>query len=174
MNTVYTVGRQRFLICYGQAVALIIWLATAQDFSLITRVMLGIHVNMCTYKRMWSDWASMSFFVPLMQALRIVLASLESHANRYHRYIVPLMSCSVDFYIRLFVRVFTSRAEVKRSPRYMYFVARDVCWSDFCNEHNFIICDIPSVLDYILIWNKWTSPCINFSLCVWCHTCTLY
>ena len=51
------------------------------------------------------------------QALRIVLACLESHANRYHRYTVPLLSCSVDFYVRVFVRVFTSPALVKRTPR---------------------------------------------------------
>lgn len=45
-----------------------------------------------------------------------MLSSLESHANRYRRYIVPLICCSVDFYIRLFVRVFTSAQEVKNSP----------------------------------------------------------
>ena len=51
------------------------------------------------------------------QALRIVLSSLERHANRYHRYIVPLLSCSVDFYVRVFVVLYTSPAEVKRSAR---------------------------------------------------------
>jgi tRNA (guanine26-N2/guanine27-N2)-dimethyltransferase len=40
-------------------------------------------------------------------ALRILLASIESHANRYKRYIVPVLSVSMDFYIRVFVRVFT-------------------------------------------------------------------
>lgn len=49
-------------------------------------------------------------------ALRILLFSMESHANRYKRYIKPLLSISVDFYIRVFVQVFTSAAEVKRSP----------------------------------------------------------
>lgn len=48
-------------------------------------------------------------------ALRIVLACLDAHANRYKRYIEPLISLSADFYIRVFVRVFTSAAEVKRS-----------------------------------------------------------
>ncbi|XP_040580173.1 tRNA (guanine(26)-N(2))-dimethyltransferase isoform X1 [Lepeophtheirus salmonis] len=38
-------------------------------------------------------------------ALRIVLNSIETHANRYGRYIEPLLSLSVDFYVRLFVRV---------------------------------------------------------------------
>ncbi|XP_002736321.2 tRNA (guanine(26)-N(2))-dimethyltransferase-like [Saccoglossus kowalevskii] len=48
-------------------------------------------------------------------ALRIVLHSIESHANRYHRYIEPLLCISVDFYIRLFIRVHTGQAEVKKS-----------------------------------------------------------
>lgn len=48
-------------------------------------------------------------------ALRIVLHSLEAQANRYRRHIVPILSLSIDFYVRLFVRVFTSPAEVKNS-----------------------------------------------------------
>ncbi|CAN7943350.1 unnamed protein product, partial [Ixodes hexagonus] len=49
------------------------------------------------------------------QALRIVLQSIESHANRYGRYTVPLLALSVDFYVRVFVRVYTGAAVVKRS-----------------------------------------------------------
>lgn len=49
-------------------------------------------------------------------AIRLLLFSMECHANRYKRYIKPLLSVSVDFYIRVFVQVFTSAAEVKRSP----------------------------------------------------------
>ena len=67
--------------------------------------------------RGWGGGRNIVMFVSLIQALRIVLSSLESHANRYHRYIVPLLSCSVDFYIRLFVRVYTSAQEMKRTPR---------------------------------------------------------
>ncbi|XP_060073632.1 tRNA (guanine(26)-N(2))-dimethyltransferase-like [Ylistrum balloti] len=48
-------------------------------------------------------------------ALRILLQSLETTANRYSRYIVPMISISADFYIRVFVRVFTSAAKVKLS-----------------------------------------------------------
>eukprot|EP00794_Sanderia_malayensis_P005618 gene5617-6309_t len=48
-------------------------------------------------------------------ALRLVLGSLDSHAARYKRYIVPMLSVSIDFYIRVFVRVFTSAMEVKRA-----------------------------------------------------------
>lgn len=31
----------------------------------------------------------------------------QSHANRYKRYIVPVLSVFMDFYVRVFVRVFT-------------------------------------------------------------------
>ncbi|KAG8177922.1 hypothetical protein JTE90_015357 [Oedothorax gibbosus] len=48
-------------------------------------------------------------------ALRILLQSIESHANRYGRYIEPLLSLSIDFYVRVFVKVFTSPIAVKRS-----------------------------------------------------------
>lgn len=48
-------------------------------------------------------------------ALRIVLHALEAQANRYRRHIVPVLSLSIDFYVRLFVRVFTSPAEVKKA-----------------------------------------------------------
>eukprot|EP01029_Cantina_marsupialis_P011852 TRINITY_DN26357_c0_g1_i1.p1 TRINITY_DN26357_c0_g1~~TRINITY_DN26357_c0_g1_i1.p1 ORF type:complete len:560 (+),score=168.05 TRINITY_DN26357_c0_g1_i1:40-1719(+) len=50
------------------------------------------------------------------QALRMVLGCLESHANRYKKHIVPLVSVSVDFYVRLFVRVVNSPIETKRTP----------------------------------------------------------
>ncbi|XP_044134865.1 tRNA (guanine(26)-N(2))-dimethyltransferase isoform X1 [Bufo gargarizans] len=48
-------------------------------------------------------------------ALRILLHSLDLRANCYQRYIVPLLSISADFYIRVFVRVFTGQAKVKMS-----------------------------------------------------------
>ena len=38
-------------------------------------------------------------------ALRIVLQCIQAHANRYGRYIEPLLSLSIDFYVRVFVRV---------------------------------------------------------------------
>lgn len=40
-------------------------------------------------------------------ALRILLACIESHAIRHKRYIVPVISVHMDFYIRVFVRIFT-------------------------------------------------------------------
>lgn len=48
-------------------------------------------------------------------ALRIILRSIESHAAVYGRYIKPLLSISVDFYVRLFIQVFTQQAETKKS-----------------------------------------------------------
>ncbi|XP_004084262.1 tRNA (guanine(26)-N(2))-dimethyltransferase [Oryzias latipes] len=48
-------------------------------------------------------------------ALRIILHSLDQRAAVYQRYIQPLLSVSVDFYIRVFVRVFTGQATVKNS-----------------------------------------------------------
>ncbi|XP_026885230.2 tRNA (guanine(26)-N(2))-dimethyltransferase isoform X1 [Electrophorus electricus] len=48
-------------------------------------------------------------------ALRIILHSLDERANVYQRYVEPLLSVSVDFYIRVFVRVRTGQAKVKNS-----------------------------------------------------------
>jgi hypothetical protein len=53
----------------------------------------------------------------IMQALRIVLQCIESHANRYGRYIVPLLSISADFYVRVFVRMFSGPAMCKKTTR---------------------------------------------------------
>lgn len=47
-----------------------------------------------------------------------MLYTLQSSAARYKRYILPLLSCSIDFYVRLFVRVFTSPAMVKNCARF--------------------------------------------------------
>ncbi|XP_043550927.1 tRNA (guanine(26)-N(2))-dimethyltransferase isoform X2 [Chiloscyllium plagiosum] len=48
-------------------------------------------------------------------ALRIILHNLDLRANCYQRYVVPVLSVSVDFYIRVFVQVFTGQAKVKAS-----------------------------------------------------------
>uniref|UniRef100_A0A667WJS3 tRNA (guanine(26)-N(2))-dimethyltransferase n=1 Tax=Myripristis murdjan TaxID=586833 RepID=A0A667WJS3_9TELE len=56
-------------------------------------------------------------------ALRIILHSLDQRAAVYQRYIQPLLSVSVDFYIRVFVRVFTGQAVVKNSARMKYSAA---------------------------------------------------
>ncbi|XP_058684985.1 LOW QUALITY PROTEIN: tRNA (guanine(26)-N(2))-dimethyltransferase-like, partial [Poecile atricapillus] len=48
-------------------------------------------------------------------ALRIVLHALDLRANCYQRFVLPLLSLSADFYVRVFVRVFTGQAKVKAS-----------------------------------------------------------
>ena len=48
-------------------------------------------------------------------SLRTLLHSIDSAANKHKRHIVPWLSLSVDFYIRVFVRVFDSPQDVKRS-----------------------------------------------------------
>jgi tRNA (guanine26-N2/guanine27-N2)-dimethyltransferase len=55
-------------------------------------------------------------------ALRILLASIEAHANRYKRHIVPVLSLSVDFYVRVFVRIYTSASAIKESPSKLSYV----------------------------------------------------
>ncbi|KAF2299243.1 hypothetical protein GH714_031092 [Hevea brasiliensis] len=55
-------------------------------------------------------------------ALRILLASIESHANRYKRYIVPVLSVQIDFYIRVFVRIYTSASAMKNTPLKLSYV----------------------------------------------------
>ncbi|CAH0757919.1 unnamed protein product [Diatraea saccharalis] len=48
-------------------------------------------------------------------ALRILLQCIEKHANRYSRYIVPLLSISADFYIRIFVKIYTGAIHCKKT-----------------------------------------------------------
>lgn len=55
-------------------------------------------------------------------ALRIALQTIDSHANRYGRYIKPLLSISADFYIRLFLTIHTSAKECKESASKLAYV----------------------------------------------------
>jgi len=48
-------------------------------------------------------------------ALRTLLQTIDTAANKYKRYIVPYVSLAIDFYVRIFVRVFQSPSEVKKS-----------------------------------------------------------
>uniref|UniRef100_A0A915JXG0 tRNA (guanine(26)-N(2))-dimethyltransferase n=1 Tax=Romanomermis culicivorax TaxID=13658 RepID=A0A915JXG0_ROMCU len=48
-------------------------------------------------------------------ALRILLRSIDMHANRYARYIEPLLAVHVDFYIRVFVRLRSGASKAKES-----------------------------------------------------------
>ena len=56
------------------------------------------------------------------QAVRILLGAIDAAAGRYKRHIVPVLSVSVDFYIRCFVRVYTSAAEAKLAPTKVSYV----------------------------------------------------
>ncbi|KAJ8751791.1 hypothetical protein K2173_025978 [Erythroxylum novogranatense] len=55
-------------------------------------------------------------------ALRILLGYIESHANRYKRYIIPVLSVQMDFYVRVFVRIFTSASAMKNTPLKLSYV----------------------------------------------------
>ncbi|KAG1803816.1 S-adenosyl-L-methionine-dependent methyltransferase [Suillus plorans] len=59
-------------------------------------------------------------------ALRLVLNTLSTSAGRYGRYIEPLLCLSIDFYVRLFVRIHSAPIEVKKtaSKTAMYFVCQ--------------------------------------------------
>ncbi|KAJ2707775.1 RNA methyltransferase tRNA(m5U54)methyltransferase [Coemansia sp. IMI 203386] len=46
-------------------------------------------------------------------ALRLVINSLQQAANKQKLYIEPLLSCSIDFYVRIFVRVHSKPLLVK-------------------------------------------------------------
>lgn len=46
------------------------------------------------------------------EALRIALYTIQQHASRYRRYVVPVLSFSIDYYIRVFARVYTSPGKV--------------------------------------------------------------
>ncbi len=53
----------------------------------------------------WAKYGAYPLHRPFCHemALRILLASIESHANRYKRHIVPVLSLSIDFYIRVWL-----------------------------------------------------------------------
>ena len=48
-------------------------------------------------------------------ALRVLLQSINSHAVRYSKYIVPVLSLSIDFYFRIFVLVYDGQMKAKES-----------------------------------------------------------
>ncbi|KAE8709312.1 putative tRNA (guanine(26)-N(2))-dimethyltransferase 1 [Hibiscus syriacus] len=53
-------------------------------------------------------------------ALRILIACIESYANRYKRYIVPLLSVQMDFYVRVFVCVYSAMKNTPLKLSYVY------------------------------------------------------
>jgi tRNA (guanine26-N2/guanine27-N2)-dimethyltransferase len=63
----------------------------------------SIIIMPASYQVCWTKYGSYPIHRPYCHeaALRILLSCLESHANRYKRYIVPLLSVHMDFYIRV-------------------------------------------------------------------------
>ncbi|RLN02192.1 hypothetical protein BBJ28_00001269 [Nothophytophthora sp. Chile5] len=64
-------------------------------------------------------------------ALRMVLQTIEASANRYARHIVPIASCSIDFYVRVFVRVYKSPVNVKKAMTKLSYVFQCVQCDSF-------------------------------------------
>lgn len=64
-------------------------------------------------------------------AVRTLLQAIESAANRYKRHIVPVISLSIDFYVRVFVRIYTSPSVVKLSASKMSYVYQAVACDSF-------------------------------------------
>ena len=58
------------------------------------------------------------------QAIRIVLYAIERAANRYGRYIEPMISLHLDFFVRVFVRVHYGKIHVKKSCSKVGYVLR--------------------------------------------------
>eukprot|EP00166_Cyanidium_caldarium_P004248 ctg_44.g13 len=50
------------------------------------------------------------------QAIRIVVGCIAQHANRYGRHVEPLLCLFIDFYVRVFVRVWDRRSLLKTQP----------------------------------------------------------
>lgn len=48
-------------------------------------------------------------------ALRIVLNTINSAANRHSRYIEPILSVQTEFYLRVFVRIHRNKTECSRT-----------------------------------------------------------
>eukprot|EP00746_Dinoflagellata_sp_MGD_P164857 gnl/MRDRNA2_/MRDRNA2_93774_c0_seq1.p1 gnl/MRDRNA2_/MRDRNA2_93774_c0~~gnl/MRDRNA2_/MRDRNA2_93774_c0_seq1.p1 ORF type:complete len:545 (-),score=122.60 gnl/MRDRNA2_/MRDRNA2_93774_c0_seq1:103-1737(-) len=46
-------------------------------------------------------------------SLRLLMNAIQSSATKYGRYAQPMVCCSIDFYVRLFVRVFDSALKAK-------------------------------------------------------------
>lgn len=57
-------------------------------------------------------------------AVRILLAAAERAANKHKKYIVPLISLHIDFYVRVFFRVYTQAAESKLAVGKLAHVAQ--------------------------------------------------
>jgi tRNA (guanine26-N2/guanine27-N2)-dimethyltransferase len=75
-------------------------------------VLAGVHPDTC-----YAKYGSIPIHTDYGQemAIRILLSTIDKSANRYQRYIEPLLCLRIDFYVRLFVRVYKSQLEAKNS-----------------------------------------------------------
>eukprot|EP00611_Tribonema_gayanum_P013748 TRINITY_DN2495_c0_g1_i1.p1 TRINITY_DN2495_c0_g1~~TRINITY_DN2495_c0_g1_i1.p1 ORF type:complete len:556 (-),score=237.59 TRINITY_DN2495_c0_g1_i1:337-2004(-) len=64
-------------------------------------------------------------------ALRILLHLLDSSATKYKRHVVPVLSLSIDFYVRIFVRVFDSPSQAKAATARRGYVMQSTTCSSF-------------------------------------------
>lgn len=76
-------------------------------------VLCGGHVESCFAKYNSAGLKKSPF--PHESALRILLSYIDSVANKYKMHIIPLLSLSIDFYVRVFVQVKKSAHQVKFS-----------------------------------------------------------
>uniref|UniRef100_H2ZLY1 tRNA (guanine(26)-N(2))-dimethyltransferase n=1 Tax=Ciona savignyi TaxID=51511 RepID=H2ZLY1_CIOSA len=67
--------------------------------------------------------------------LMMVLSAISSHAARYSRYIVPLLSLSVDFYVRIFVQVHYKPSIAQQTSSKQIKLYRCVGCSSFHSQH---------------------------------------
>ncbi|OAF69810.1 hypothetical protein A3Q56_02436 [Intoshia linei] len=77
-----------------------------------TSVLVGNTPETC-----YAYYGSVSHKTPYFNesCLRILLQSINNHANRYGKFIEPLLSISVDFYVRVFVKIHHGAQKVKKS-----------------------------------------------------------
>ena len=93
-------------------------LACAEEGGLLcvtctdTDVLCGVHPEACHHK--YGAITVKGKYCHEL-AVRVLLGCIERHANRHSKHIVPLLSCQIDFYVRVFIRVHTSKAETKLS-----------------------------------------------------------
>jgi tRNA (guanine26-N2/guanine27-N2)-dimethyltransferase len=75
-------------------------------------VLAGGQIGAC-----YAKYGSIPFKSPACHemGLRILLASINQIASKKGKFIVPLMSCSIDFYCRIFLQVFNSQNEAKNA-----------------------------------------------------------
>eukprot|EP00210_Caulerpa_lentillifera_P003270 g3121.t1 len=64
-------------------------------------------------------------------AIRILLQCIQAHANRYKKHILPVLSISVDFYIRVFVRLFLSAEQARYSPSKLAWIHQSTACDSF-------------------------------------------